>query len=86
MNTKELTRDMFSAFGRNCIRKCISCTPDHYNLKHRIEADLICVDKDMFIHEIEVKAMVFTVYCLIYDKNGRKRIECKRTPTLKIWS
>lgn len=127
MNTKELTRDMVSAFGRSCIRKGISCTPNYYNLNHRIEADLICVDKDMLIHEIEVKASysdfyqerckgekyklledgeldcnsfsylvpfeihkkvmqhsyhALGVYCLVYDKNGRKRIECKREPTL----
>lgn len=125
IDTKKLTKDMYTAFGRSCIRRGISCTPNYYNLNHRIEADIICVDNDMLIHEVEIKSTycgflqekvkggkyplmvagkldcntfsylvpfdihqkvmdnsssLFGVYCLIYDKNGRKRIECKRKP------
>lgn len=56
IDSRILTSDMMSAYGRRCIRAEHSCIPNYFHLNYRLEADLLCIDDIGVIHEIEVKA------------------------------
>ncbi len=55
IDSRVLTKEMTAAYGRRCIRNGDSCTPNYFHLDYRLEADLICVDDALFVHEIEAK-------------------------------
>jgi len=55
IESRDLTKEMTTAYGRRCIRNGDSCTPNYFHLDYRLEADLICVDDSLFVHEIEAK-------------------------------